>query len=112
MMKAVYSSPQLFWVSFYKDILQSNGIDCFVKNEFLSGGAGELPPNECWPILLVEDDDFNLAKQIVDQELKSAKPMQPSWTCMKCKEINEPQFKMCWNCGASYNVSSINNVNK
>ena len=58
------------------------------------------------------DDDFNLAKQIVDQELKSAKPMQPSWTCMKCKEINEPQFKMCWNCGASYNVSSINNVNK
>ena len=100
-MKAVYSSPQLFWVVFYKDILQSNGIDGFIKNEFLSGGAGELPPNECWPRLYVEDDDFTRAQQIVDKELKAAQTNYVSWTCAQCGEINEGQFGICWNCGAT-----------
>lgn len=99
-MKTVYSSPQLFWVAYYQDILRSNGIECVIKNEFLSGGVGELPPNECWPMLLVQENDFERAQQIVQQELNSADKQYPKWTCPRCGEGNEGQFGACWNCGA------------
>lgn len=98
-MKAVYSSPHLFWVAYYQDILQSNGIECFIKNEFLSGGAGELPPNECWPRLYVDDQDFARAQCIVDAELHAKPSADPPWKCRQCGEDNEGQFAFCWNCG-------------
>ncbi len=100
-MKAVYSSPHLFWVVYYQDILQSNGIDCFIKNEYLSGGAGELPPNECWPRLYVDDNDFVRAEQIVQAELHKKVIDESPWICTQCGEENEGQFALCWKCGAS-----------
>lgn len=99
-MKAVYSSPLLFWVTYYKDILKSNGIDGFIKNEYLSGGAGELPPNECWPRLFVNEHDFDRAEHIIQSELNVQPSHQPSWTCGQCGEVNEGQFAICWKCGA------------
>ena len=102
-MKAVYSSPHLFWVVYYKDILQSNGIECFIKNEYLSGGAGELPPNECWPRLYVDDTDFERAEQIVQTEMNKKVVDESPWICEQCGEENEGQFVICWKCGASIN---------
>ncbi|GAM61640.1 hypothetical protein JCM19232_5941 [Vibrio ishigakensis] len=26
---------------------------------------------------------------------------QADWTCSECGEVNEGQFALCWNCGAS-----------
>jgi hypothetical protein len=99
-MKAVYSSPLLFWVTYYKEILRANGIEGIIKNEYLSGGAGELPPNECWPRLYVDDDDFDRAEQIVQTELTATASNEPPWTCRQCGEQNEGQFAICWNCGS------------
>lgn len=28
--------------------------------------------------------------------------MAESWNCAHCREIIEPQFEYCWNCGTSY----------
>ena len=100
-MKPVYSSPHLFWVVYYKDILHSNGIDSLIKNEYLSGGAGELPPNECWPRLYVDDEDFNRAEQIVQSELHKKTVDSPPWNCEKCGEENEGQYAICWKCGTA-----------
>ena len=111
-MKAVYSSPQLFWVAYYQDILQSNGITCFVKNEYLAGGAGELPPNECWPRLYVDDNDFDRAEQIVYAELHKKAADEPPWTCAQCGEENESQFVLCWKCGASIAEQSVEQKGK
>ena len=111
-MKAVYSSPQLFWVAYYQDILQSYGIKCFIKNEYLSGGAGELPPNECWPRLYVDDADFDRAEQIVQGELNKKIEDEPPWICTQCGEENEAQFALCWKCGASVNELSTEHTNK
>ena len=102
-MKAVYSSPLLFWVTYYKDLLQFNGIEGFIKNEYLSGGAGELPPNECWPRLYVDENDFGRAEQIIQTELKDVTSSGPVWTCHQCGEENEGQFAICWKCGAAEN---------
>ncbi|MCG6970956.1 MAG: DUF2007 domain-containing protein [Gammaproteobacteria bacterium] len=98
-MKSVYSSPHLFWVTYYQNILQSHGIESFIKNEYLSGGAGELPPNECWPRLFVNDADFDRAEQIVQAELNTPPVDAPPWICAQCGEQNEGQFALCWKCG-------------
>jgi hypothetical protein len=90
----------LFWVVYYQDILKSNAIDSVIKNEYLSGGAGELPPNECWPRLYVSDADFARAERIVQEELHRKPDDTPPWTCPQCGEENEGQFAVCWNCGS------------
>ena len=100
-MKTVYSSPHLFLVNHYRNIVESYGIPCEVKNSFLSGAAGELPPTEVWPALSVTDErDYNRAKQIVDEELHRLSNTNQHWTCAHCGEILEEQFTDCWKCGS------------
>ena len=104
--KIVYSSPHLFLVNHYKNIVESYGIPCVVRNSFLSGAAGELPPTEVWPALSVEDErDYGRAKQIVDEELHRSnnrlKNTNQTWICANCGEEIEEQFTDCWKCGFS-----------
>ena len=101
-MKNVYSSPHLFLVNHYRNIVESYGISCVVKNSFLSGAAGELPPTEVWPILSVADErDYGRAKQIVDEELRKLENSNQHWKCSQCGEDIEGQFTDCWKCGSS-----------
>ena len=105
-MKTVYSSPHLFLVNHYRNIVASYGISCVVKNSFLSGAAGELPPIEVWPALCVEDEtDYSRAKQIVDEELRQLNNRSDNtnqfWVCANCGEKLEDQFTDCWYCGSS-----------
>jgi len=52
-MKRVYCSEDRLLVGFLKGVLDGHHIDCLVKNEYLIGGIGELPPGACWPELWV-----------------------------------------------------------
>lgn len=82
-----------------KSVLETRGIDSLVKNEFLAGGVGELPPTECWPEVWVLDDEFyDKAKAIVDALLVS-REAENDWCCGQCGEQLEAQFSECWNCG-------------
>lgn len=98
-MKTVYSASNLALVSLFRAILEGYGIDCWIKNEFLSAGVGEIPPIECWPQLCVNDDDYVEAQRIVDETL-SEKDL-PVWQCASCGELIEGQFTACWRCGKS-----------
>ena len=98
-MKAVYSSPQLLMVVHFKNLLENAGIESRIKNEYLAGGAGELPPNECWPILLVEDGQYQRAKRFIEEQLHSPDTALAAWICPHCGEENEGQFALCWHCG-------------
>jgi len=99
-MKTVYSSPHLFLVNHYRNIVESYGIPCVIRNSFLSGAAGELPPTEVWPVLCVEDErHFHRAKQIVDEELHRLNNSNQLWVCSHCGETLEEQFTDCWKCG-------------
>jgi len=97
-MKTVYSAPNISLVSIFRSVLEEHGINCWIKNEYLSAGAGEIPPIECWPQLCVEDDAFLEAQRIVDEAL-TVKVTAP-WTCA-CGEELEGQFTECWKCGSS-----------
>jgi hypothetical protein len=96
-MKTVYSASNISLVSIFQNILEGHDIRCWIKNEFLSAGIGEIPPIECWPQLCVDDGDFPDAKRIVEEALSVNDTA--SWKCDSCAEEIEGQFTECWNCG-------------
>lgn len=98
-MKKVTSADSLVTVSHYKNLLQAEGIDAFIKNEHLGSILGEMPFQEVWPELWVRKDiDFDRAKQLIDENILDESPKEP-WTCQACSNDNEGQFSACWSCG-------------
>lgn len=100
-MKRVYTAHTPLLVGHMRNILESEGIRCVIRNDNLLGGAGELPPNETWPELWVEREiDEARAIQLVRNTL-DYEPSGEPWTCKQCGEVLEPQFTECWHCGES-----------
>jgi Putative prokaryotic signal transducing protein len=56
-MKRVYTGSTLSDCSVRRSVLESHGIQCVIKNEFLSPLAGGIPAPEVWPELWVLDDE-------------------------------------------------------
>jgi hypothetical protein len=99
-MKMVYTSSDAMLVGFLKDLLENRGITCIIKNQYLSGAIGDLPPQECWPELWVtEDRDLEPARRLIEQTLGGPEQGASPWTCPGCGERIEAQFGRCWNCG-------------
>ena len=99
-MKCVYSSHDGLLVDYLHGLLEANGIPCMRRNQFLSGAAGELPPNECWPEVWVADDsDLLRAQTVIHRALEDTEKSANDWVCPDCKERIEAQFVTCWNCG-------------
>ena len=100
-MKKLYSASDTITAGYLQSVLENEGIDCWIKNLSLSGGIGELPPNECWPeIWLRNDGDYNRALALISSIVKPLASSQSAWRC-SCGELLEGQFETCWNCGAS-----------
>ena len=98
-MKRVFSSHDPVLAGYLRTMLEEHGIACLVKNEFLLGGVGELPPTECWPELwVVEDGQEARARAIID-DARQAGQGKEAWRCSGCGEWIEPEFGTCWSCG-------------
>jgi len=98
-MRVVYSSPNLTLVAHFRALLETQGIPSRIRNEFLAGAAGELPPLDCWPELCVEARWEDPARRAI-AEAQSGAPGAADWTCPRCGERIEGQFTACWNCAA------------
>jgi len=95
----VYVAADRVLVGFLKGVLEDQGIACLVRNEYLGGGIGELPPQECWPELYVlEQRDAEAARQLIAAALPRAPATGARWRCPACGEWLEPQFESCWRC--------------
>lgn len=100
-MKKVYSSDSYYLVGHLRQLLESHHIECITKNEYLLGGAGELPPTECWPELwIIEDFQYDKARELVAEFLSAPPGSDTAWRCPQCGESLEGQFTACWHCGA------------
>lgn len=105
-MLKVYTDEFISWVSQAKQILESQGIPCFLKNEYLSVAGGEVPFFENWPELWIYDDgDYDQAQTLI-QPLRDARKgetidesNEPDWICERCGETNAANFSLCWSCG-------------
>jgi len=100
-MKKLYTAQNPLTISHLKNILESGGIKCVVKNLYLSSAVGELPPIECWPELWVVDDArYAEAQEVLNRTLAPVRSVSKRWTCRKCGREVEGQFSECWNCGS------------
>jgi len=96
-MKILYSNENMFLVNNVKNIIESNDISTFIKNEFAQGAIGEVSAIDSWPELWVHDDtDFEQAVEVLENSQKNIKG--EDWACKKCSETNDPSFEICWNC--------------
>ena len=101
-MKAIFSSLNLVEVHHLKNLLQSAGIRCRIRNEDLVRLAGEVPFPECALQLVPErEEDYPAAEKLVAEFLRpQLRPVKP-WRCPGCGEMIEGQFTACWKCGGN-----------
>ncbi len=97
-MKRVFGSYNQQLVHHAKNLLDAAGIRVLVRNQYLSGAMGELPPAECQAELwVVQDSDYERAVAVFEAQRVAG----PDWTCAACGEVLGAQFTQCWRCGAS-----------
>ncbi len=65
----IHSSPVAAALHVLKSALESNGIACEVRGEYLTSVAGEVPAHECWAELWLVDPSH---KEMALQVIKSA----------------------------------------
>ena len=96
----LYSSYDPMLIGHLRNALEEQGIHCVLRNEYLLGGAGDLPPTEIWPELWLTDErDLEPARRLLEA-LTTAPPDASDWRCRGCGERLEGQFSHCWRCGA------------
>ena len=96
-MKLVYTHANPFHVYNAKNIIEEQGIETLLKNEYAGGAAGDLAPIDTWLELWVTHDGHcELAKNLIEQAF-TEKPSD-KWQCPNCNEINEASFDSCWSC--------------
>lgn len=99
-MKLLYTHPNRMIVENMKNIVEREGIEVELQNEFSGGGIGELAPIDAWPELwLVDEKDFDKANKLLDEVKKES---DTEWVCGRCGEKNAGNFEVCWNCSKSH----------
>jgi len=75
-LKRVFTAPTVTETYLMKGILESEGIEAFIKNEHLSGLAGEVPFMDSWPeVWIVDDAEAEHAKAIIDDYQRGLKSL-------------------------------------
>jgi len=98
-MQKVYSTPDLMLGGLVRQALVARGIEPQVRNEFLNGALGDLPPQDCWYELWVADEDVRAARRAIAHFEAPPGADGPPWRCPDCGEELPPQFGLCWHCG-------------
>ena len=97
-MKKVTSADSLITVTHYKNLLEHEGIEAFIKNEHLAAVLGEIPFQHVWPELWVKNDLYlDYAREII-AAANEPEVGGEAWKCLYCGETNEAQFGACWSC--------------
>jgi len=99
-MKKVYAAPNSLGAGHILNLLHQAGIEGRMRNLYLGGGVGDLPVNECWPEIWVNDEDEMRALALLAELSQEQAAPGPDWVCPSCGERNEGQFSECWRCGA------------
>lgn len=102
-MQRIYSAQNTLMVDHLQRVLEAEGIDAVVRNRFLAGAAGQLPPAECWTELwLVDEARLPDAQRIIQMSLDRDHAVSgDTWECQRCGERLDPQFEACWKCSTS-----------
>lgn len=97
-MKKLFTHENRMIVFNLKNVLQAEGIETIVVNEFAAGGAGDLATFDTWPELWIEDETRLEQAQAIIQDIQT-NTRTDDWFCQHCQERNDASFQICWNCG-------------
>ena len=97
-MKKVFTHENRMILYNLRNILEAEGIETLVVNEFAAGGVGDLAAFDTWPELWIEDESKLAQARTIVQEILSDE-LNDARFCQKCGEQNEAAFRICWNCG-------------
>jgi hypothetical protein len=101
-MKRFYKDFNQFKVRQIYTLLMDAGIPCTIKNEFIQGASGEIPHHEALPEVWLLDADWEPKAQTLmaqfDKDVAAEDVLPFDWTCERCEQTNEPQFRICWQC--------------
>jgi len=99
-MRPLLTSLNLLEIHHLKNVLEAEGIRCWVKNELLSRLAGEIPFVDCALELHLSRESDRPRAEALLEAWRRPPPPAPAWTCEVCHEWLEGQFDTCWKCGA------------
>ncbi len=106
-MKLLYTNENRIMVMNVKNVLNNNGFEVILNNEFASSAPGGLAPFDTWPeVWLLKDNDLEEAKKIIALINTELSPV--TWKCNDCNEVNDQTFDFCWKCSAE----NYNNISK
>ena len=99
----VFEDFDIALVGHYQSVLESNDIPTFMKNQFGTSGAGELPFVEVVPQLWVlnEADVERARKLIAELDLPGGQELPQPWECAECGTPQEAAFTHCWKCSTA-----------
>lgn len=97
-MKEVCRFQDSVIIGHYRNLLESAGIEVFVRNDAVSVVEPSIPdffPNIC----VINDEDFPKAMKILKEArtAENAEP-KPEVKCCQCGELNPGTFEICFNC--------------
>lgn len=96
-MKMVFSNHNRFIVANAFNILESQGVDVFLKNEHAASAIGEVSAFDAWvEVWVTRDLDYDRACSILENAISDAG--DPEWICADCGEANDASFDVCWQC--------------
>jgi hypothetical protein len=100
--KELFRELEITRVSYFKGVLEANGIPTLIRNEYLtSAGLSEIPIPEFFPALcVINDDDYTEAVTIIREHLiANQKNSDHEIVCYSCDESNPGNFDICWSFG-------------
>ncbi|CAD7846808.1 MAG: hypothetical protein [Olavius algarvensis Gamma 3 endosymbiont] len=100
-MKKIFSHENRMIVFNMKNLLQADGIETVVVNEFAAGGVGDLATFDTWPELWLEDESRLAEAEAILRDVQTNNGGR-SWFCRQCQEQNEAAFQICWKCGRAF----------
>jgi hypothetical protein len=90
-------APNLAIATLWASELEGQGVMCSVQRQFLSGVAGEIPPEQCLPEIWILKEAQELLAREVLHNLRHIP--QRHWRCV-CGESIDGGFEQCWSCQA------------
>lgn len=98
-MKTVYLARDAVDAQLLQAALHAQGIRAIVQEPpvYTGGAAADVHPG---PTVYVNDDEEDLATEIVAEFLRGAPAPGEPWRCEACNELIDAQFAACWRCAA------------
>ncbi|NNC88343.1 MAG: DUF2007 domain-containing protein [Akkermansiaceae bacterium] len=108
-MKELFRHRDHTLVSYYRGLLEAEGIPVIMRNEYLAmSGLTEIPITEFYPnICVLHDEDYERAWKVMRRAIhENARGSDTEVTCAECGESNPGNFEVCFSCGKALGTAA------